>query len=119
MLEPLLNLMSPARRARALHAPLVAWGEAHGLAFSSGKEGACSLAGEWGGRPVRIDVQPASRSYMDGQELSARCDLGLDPLASVIVMNRFVRAIAAVESRIALWDGLRVSMREPLAEVAQ
>ena len=29
------------------------------------------------------------------------------------------RAIAAVESRIALWDGLRLSMREPLAEVAQ
>ena len=91
MLEPLLNLMSPARRARALHAPLVAWGEAHGLAFSSGKEGACSLAGEWGGRPVRIDVQAASRSYMDGQELSARCDLGLDPLASVIVMNRALK----------------------------
>ena len=31
----------------------------------------------------------------------------------------YASAIAAVESRIALWDGLRVSMREPLAEVAQ
>lgn len=91
MLEPLLNLMSPGRRARAMHAPLVSWGSAHGLAFSSGKDGTCSLVGEWGGRPVRIDVQAASRSYMDGLELSARCDLGLDPLASVIVMNRALK----------------------------
>ena len=91
MWEPLLNLMSPGRRARALHAPLVTWGEAHGLAFSGGKDGACSLAGDWGGRPVRIEVQPASRSYLDGLELSARCDMGLDPLASVILMNRALK----------------------------
>ena len=31
----------------------------------------------------------------------------------------YASAVAAVESRIALWDGLRLSMRESLAEVAQ
>lgn len=91
MLEPLLNLMLPGRRARTLHAPLVAWGEAHGLMFSGGKDALCSLTGEWGGRPVRIDIQAAGRSYMEGLELSARCDLGIDPLASVVVMNRALK----------------------------
>ena len=74
MLEPLLNLMSPGRRARTLNAPLVAWGQARGLAFSAGKEGACSLAGEWGGRPVRIVLRQADDRRCEGghQRLLAR-----------------------------------------------
>ena len=88
MFDPLLNLMSPGRRARARHAALVAWGEARGLAFEPGRDGRCSLSGQWQGGAVRIDLQPASRPYLDGWELAARTDLGLALPTGTVLLNR-------------------------------
>lgn len=113
MLDALLNLVSAARRARSAHAVLMTWGEHHGLAFEPGKDGACSLAGQWGGRPVRVDLQPTARPYLVGLEIHARCDLGLDPLASVVVMNR------ALKRSIERWaDYLYSQLTNPLQTMA-
>ncbi|MFP8833780.1 hypothetical protein ACLIJR_05875 [Hydrogenophaga sp. XSHU_21] len=91
MLDPLLNLVSPARRARARHAPLVSWGEARGLTFEAGRDGRCSLTGQWQGGAVRIDVQPASRPYLAGWELSARTDLGLAVPTGIVLLDRSLK----------------------------
>lgn len=91
MLDPLLNLVNPGRRARARHAPLVTWGEARGLTFVPGKDGRCALTGEWQGGAVRIDVQPASRPYLAGWELSARTHLGLAVPTGIVLLDRALK----------------------------
>jgi hypothetical protein len=91
MLEPLLNALSPARRQRARHAPLVQWAESQGLAFQARPEGACAFAGAWSGQPVRIDLQPVGRPYLEGWELNARTEIGLPLPSGVVLMNRTLK----------------------------
>jgi hypothetical protein len=91
MLDAMLNTLSPARRLRALHQPLVAWGEARGLAFVARREGACALVGNWAGQPVTVDLQTAGRPYLDGLELNARTELALSLPSGVVLMNRSLK----------------------------
>ncbi|MDR9750561.1 DUF3050 domain-containing protein [Pseudomonas sp. SZMC_28357] len=109
----------------ALHAP------AHSVAaaFVHGRESVIPLMfqrilDDWG---IGLEQAPTFRYYLErhievdsedhgpaAEELLARLVAGDEQRQHEV----YAAALAAVQSRIALWDGLRVSMREPLAEVA-
>ncbi|VVN98801.1 hypothetical protein PS712_02491 [Pseudomonas fluorescens] len=108
----------------ALHAP----GHSVAAAFLHGRESVIPqmfqrMLDDWG---IGIEQAPTFRYYLErhievdaedhgpaAEKLLARLVDG-DPQREAEV---YASAIAAVESRIALWDGLRLSMSESLAEV--
>ncbi len=91
MFDSMWNALSPARRLRARHAPLVQWAEARGLEFLARRDDACAFVGEWSGQPVRIDLQPAGRPYLEGWELNARTEIGMPLPSGVVLMNRALK----------------------------
>jgi hypothetical protein len=91
MFDSMWNALSPARRLRARHAPLVQWAEARGLEFLARPDDACAFVGEWSGQPVRIDLQPAGRPYLEGWELNARTEIGMPLPSGVVLMNRALK----------------------------
>jgi len=108
----------------ALHAP----GHSVAAAFLHGRESVIPhmfqrMLNDWG---IGIEQAPTFRYYLErhievdaedhgpaAEKLLARLVDG-DPQREAEV---YASAIAAVESRLALWDGLRLSMSESLAEV--
>lgn len=108
----------------ALHAP----GHSVAAAFLHGRESVIPpmfqrILDDWG---IGIEQAPTFRYYLErhievdsedhgpaAQNLLTRL-IGGDPLRE---QDAYASALAAVESRIALWDGLRLSMSEPLVEV--
>jgi len=108
----------------ALHAP----GHSVAAAFLHGRESVIPqmfqrILDDWG---IGIEQAPTFRYYLErhievdsedhgpaAERLLARL-VDSDPQRETDV---YASAIAAVDSRIALWDGLRLSMNEPLAEV--
>ncbi|TPG91339.1 DUF3050 domain-containing protein [Pseudomonas caspiana] len=108
----------------ALHAP----GHSVAAVFLHGRESVIPqmfqrILDDWG---IGLDQAPTFRYYLErhievdsedhgpaAERLLARLVDG-DPQREEDV---YASAIAAVESRIALWDGLRLSMSEPVAEV--
>jgi hypothetical protein len=108
----------------ALHAP----GHCVAAAFLHGRESVIPqmfqrILDDWG---IGIEQAPTFRYYLErhievdaedhgpaAEKLLARLVDG-DPQREEDV---YASAIAAVESRIALWDGLRLSMSEPVAEM--
>ena len=108
----------------ALHAP------AHSVAaaFVHGRESVIPLMfqrilDDWG---IGLEQAPTFRYYLErhievdsedhgpaAEELLSRLVAGDEQRQHEV----YAAALAAVQSRIALWDGLRVSMRQPLAEV--
>ncbi|KQZ94421.1 DUF3050 domain-containing protein [Pseudomonas sp. Root562] len=108
----------------ALHAP----GHSVAAAFLHGRESVIPqmfqrILDDWG---IGIEQAPTFRYYLErhievdsddhgpaAERLLARL-VDSDPQREADV---YASAIAAVDSRIALWDGLRLSMNEPLAEV--
>lgn len=108
----------------ALHAP----GHSVAAAFLHGRESVIAqmfqrILDDWG---IGIEQAPTFRYYLErhievdsedhgpaAERLLARL-VDSDPQRQA---DAYASAIAAVESRIALWDGLRLSMSEPLAKV--
>ena len=108
----------------ALHAP----GHSVAAAFLHGRESVIPqmfqrILDDWG---IGIEQAPTFRYYLQrhievdsedhgpaAEKLLARLVNG-DPQREQDV---YASALAAVESRIALWDGLRLNMNEPMAEV--
>lgn len=108
----------------ALHAP----GHSVAAAFLHGRESIIPqmfqrILDDWG---IGIEQAPTFRYYLErhievdaedhgpaAEKLLARLVDG-DPQREE---DMYASAIAAVENRIALWDGLRLSMSEPLVEV--
>ncbi|QIM51770.1 hypothetical protein [Hydrogenophaga crocea] len=91
MWTTVLNTLSPARRQRTRHAALIGWAEPRGLAFEPRRDGACAFTGAWSGHAVRIELQAAGRSYLEGQELNARADIGVPLPTGVVLMNRSLK----------------------------
>lgn len=111
-----------------LHTALYAPGHSVAAAFLHGRESVIPqmfqrILDDWG---IGIEQAPTFRYYLErhievdsddhgpaAERLLARL-VDSDPQREADV---YASAIAAVDSRIALWDGLRLSMNEPLAEV--
>jgi hypothetical protein len=108
----------------ALHAP----GHSVAAAFMHGRESVIPqmfqrILDDWG---IGIEQAPTFRYYLerhievDSEDHGPAAERLLARLVDSHPQREadvYASAIAAVESRIALWDDLRLSMNEPLAEV--
>jgi len=83
-----------------------------------------SILDEWG---ITADEAPTFRYYLerhievDSEDHGPAAESLLERLVGGSQEREkqvYEAAIAAVESRIALWDALRISMREPALEVS-
>jgi hypothetical protein len=72
-------------------APVSEWAAAQGFSFTNQEGQGFSLHGRIGGRPWRMETGRPSRAYIEGQELRARAELGLDEDVAVMVMNRTLK----------------------------
>jgi hypothetical protein len=108
----------------ALHAP----GHSVAAAFLHGRESVIPqmfqrILDDWG---IGIEQAPTFRYYLerhievDSEDHGPAAEKLLARLVDGDAQREedvYASALAAVESRIALWDGLRLSMSEPVAEV--
>ncbi|MCU7251961.1 DUF3050 domain-containing protein [Pseudomonas koreensis] len=110
----------------ALHAP----GHSVAAAFLHGRESVIPtmfqrMLDAWG---IGVEQAPTFRYYLqrhievDSEDHGPAAENLLERLVDGDPQRQaevYASAVAAVESRIALWDGLRLSMREALVEVAE
>src|SRR5438132_695482 len=71
------------------HGPVSEWAGTQGFAFSvdgTGQE--IALEGKVGGKPWRIQLGRPTRNYILGEEVRARCELGISEDVAVLVINR-------------------------------
>lgn len=73
-------------------APMSEWAATQGFEFSSeqARQAFC-VTGRVAGRPWRLELGPPSRSYVQGEELRARADLGFDGEVAVLLMSRHLK----------------------------
>lgn len=67
------------------------WANTRGLSVGVADGGGTSLNGMVGGKPWRLECGASSRDYIQGVELRARAELGVNPDASLVVMNRSLK----------------------------
>ena len=110
----------------ALHAP----GHSVAAAFLHGRESVIPtmfqrMLDAWG---IGVEQAPTFRYYLqrhievDSEDHGPAAENLLERLVDGDPQRQaevYASAVAAVESRIALWDGLRLSMREALVELAE
>jgi hypothetical protein len=71
--------------------PLSEWAATRGLSFSTALGHTLSMRGKIDDRPWRMELGPPARSYIHGEELRARGELGIAPDVGVLVINRSLR----------------------------
>ena len=70
-------------------ATIAAWASRRGLAFKREREGQGFVVdGALDGRPWRLEWGPSQRSYIDGQELRLRMELGLPPDLLMLLLTK-------------------------------
>lgn len=80
---------SSADAGRFAYAPVSQWAATQGFAFADGRaRQAFSVTGRVADKRWRLELGPPSRSYILGEELRARADLGDDSELAVLVMSR-------------------------------
>lgn len=75
-----------------LHGPMSQWASQEGLTLSQADDEMLAVVGQVAGsNPWRLEVGRSTRTYIRGEELRARAELGLDEDISVLVMNRSLK----------------------------
>lgn len=78
-----------APSSQMVHGPVSEWAATQGFAFSvEGNGHGIALEGKVGGKPWRLQLGQPSRNYILGEEVRARCELGIPENIAVLVMNR-------------------------------
>ena len=91
MFERLKKAFAPSSAPRDLvRADAVSeWAGTHGFSYSSkGNDQGIVLSGKTRGKPWKLESGAASRDYIQGDELRARAELGIDGDMSVLIMSR-------------------------------
>jgi len=97
--------------------PVSEWAATQGMTFSGRASGASfSLKGTVGGKVWRMEVGRPSRKYVQGEELRGRAELGIDPEAVVLLMNRPLKALLEKQAYSLYTDGLQTSVNATLPE---
>ncbi|HZY19226.1 MAG TPA: hypothetical protein VFE82_12160 [Ramlibacter sp.] len=97
--------------------PVSVWAASQGLSFGSRAPGVVfSLKGTVGGRPWRLEVGRPSRPFIEGDELRARAELGVDPEVSVVVMNRVLKDALENEAYSVCTDSLQTAVGGGMTE---
>lgn len=81
------------------YAPVSEWAATQGFEFwAQGVRQSFAVRGKVGGKNWQLELGPPSRSYVAGEELRARADLGVDDEVAVVVMSRQLKE--ALQARL-------------------
>jgi hypothetical protein len=79
-------------------------------------EGAFRLDGDLAGHPWWLECGAPTRNYVHGLELRGRADVGADPDAAVMVMNRVLHEALESTAYHAITDSLQTTVNASLPE---
>jgi hypothetical protein len=105
-------------RPSQLTGPVSEWATAQGFAVKSqpnSKDG-LALQGKVEGRPWRIEIGKPVRKYIEGEELRARAELGIDENLSVLVINRPLKDALEKQAYSMFTDTLQTTADPSLPE---
>jgi hypothetical protein len=70
--------------------PILDWAEARGAEFTQSRDGQGFLIEQANAQPgaLRVEWGPTQRSYLQGNELRMRCEVGLHPDVQLMVLDR-------------------------------
>jgi hypothetical protein len=107
----------PAQAASAALGPVSQWAASQGFEFS-GDSASSSFAvdGQIAGRPWRLEAGKPTRRYIQGTELRARADLGVNPDALVLVLNRPLKDLLEKQAYALYTDSLQTQVDPNLPE---
>ena len=93
------------------------WAASQQLAIvPSATEGHFDLGGDVGGHPWRLECGAPTRDYVRGLELRGRADVGADPDAAVMVLNRSLHEALEGSAYNAITDTLQTTVNANLPE---
>lgn len=96
------------------------WAAAQRLAIvPHATPGHFDLGGELAGCPWRLECANSTRNYIRGLELRGRADIGADPDAAVMVINRPLQEALEGSAYNALTDTLQTTVNASLPEEAR
>ena len=79
-------------------------------------EGHFDLGGELNGHPWRLESGASTRDYVRGMELRGRADVGADPDAAVMVLNRPLQEALEGNAYSAITDTLQTTVNASMPE---
>jgi hypothetical protein len=87
------------------------WAEAQGLAYSGqSRSKTFALDGKVGGKPWRLELGSPQRKFIQGEELRARAELGIDENISVLIMSRALKNALEKKAYDIYTDGLQTTV---------
>jgi len=117
-LRKALHLSGGATATRPVsNQEVVRWAATQRLAIvPQSVEGHFDLGGDLGARPWRLECGNPTRDYVHGLELRGRADLGVDPDAAVMVLNRPLQESLEGNAYNAITDTLQTTVNASLPE---
>lgn len=89
------------------------WASTRGFGFStSGDGGTVTLEGRVQGKRWRMELGRPTRNFIRGEELRGRAELGIDPNAAVLLLNRTLKEALEKKAYSAYTDDLQ-TMADP------
>ena len=88
MLEGLKRLFSSTQAPAGAWADISAWARSQSWTYREVAGEGFIVEGRTGVQPWRLEWGPSQRSYVQGQELRLRADMGLPPELQAVVLNR-------------------------------
>ncbi|MFN4120323.1 hypothetical protein [Acidovorax sp.] len=108
--------LSPADKP-VTNTEVVRWAAAQRLAIvAQAVDVHFDLGGELGGRPWRLECGASTRDYVRGLELRGRADVGADPDAAVMVLNRPLQEALEGNAYSAITDTLQTTVDARMPE---
>ena len=99
------------------HGPVSEWAAQEGLTVSQSGGETVSVVGQIAGSsPWRLELGPSTRTYIRGDELRCRAELGLDEEISVLVMNRPLKEALERKAYSMITDTLQTTADPGLPE---
>ncbi|MFY3386625.1 hypothetical protein [Paracidovorax sp. MALMAid1276] len=107
----------PSAGKPASNQEVARWAASQRLAIvTQAAEGHFDLGGEVGGHPWRLECGASTRDYVRGLELRGRADIGADPEAAVMVLNRPLQEALEGNAYSAITDNLQTTVNARMPE---
>jgi hypothetical protein len=105
---------APASQLQA--GPVSEWAATQGFGFSQGAGHTLQLQGKVGTHPWRLEIGKPSRNYIEGEEVRARGELGLNEELSVLLLNRPLKEKLEKQAYSMFTDSLQTTADPNLPE---
>jgi len=111
--EPAPSVADPS----AALGPVSVWAASQGFEFT-GQTASCRFGvdGMIVGRPWRLEAGEPTRRYIQGTELRARADLGIDPDVLVLVLNRRLKELMEKQAYALFTNSVQTQVDQNLPE---